>query len=489
MPLTIENDGNAAAWGEFRFGVGSEADHLVFVALGTGIGGGVITQGILMRGAQGSGGELGHVTIQATGPRCACGNHGCLEALASGTAIGRRARELAVEQPDSALGRLAARRQILGEDVTELAREGDEVALSVLDEAGRWLGVGLAGFVNIFNPEVVAVGGGVMEAGELVLEAARKEVILRARPPSRDLADVKVAYPRSQVRRPRRRGARQGRILRRVPARRLRDAPHSDPNPHRQPGGHHPPRPPLPARGRPHSLRGHQAYRTPARPLRDKGGPHPLPRAQREAAHPRACRTGEDGARSPRHRRRHPPRLRSRIQARARLHRGRRRDRSPPGPSALTTALVASGLPADTVVFAGFPPRKGRDRKDLLERVATEPSTFVLFESPHRLGKTLEGSSFRDPGRRVQGAYQALRGSLQGNGRAGRPTFFGDVKGEIVLVIRGGTARTEESIDDVVRRARDYVAEGRVLRGPPQGRPGNRDGDAVRSTNGWLRTE
>jgi glucokinase len=201
MPLTIENDGNAAAWGEFRFGVGSEADHLVFVALGTGIGGGVITHGILMRGAQGSGGELGHVTIQATGPRCACGNHGCLEALASGTAIGRRARELAVEQPGSALGRLATRRQILGEDVKELARKGDEVALSVLDEAGKWLGVGLAGFVNIFNPEIVAVGGGVMDAGELVLRAARKEVILRARPPSRDLAEIKVAIlgPRSGV--------------------------------------------------------------------------------------------------------------------------------------------------------------------------------------------------------------------------------------------------------------------------------------------------
>jgi glucokinase len=154
-----------------------------------------------MRGAQGSGGELGHVTIQATGPRCACGNHGCLEALASGTAIGRRARELAVEHPDSALGRLATRRQILGEDVTELAREGDEVALSVLDEAGRWLGVGLAGFVNVFNPEVVAVGGGVMEAGELILGAARKQVILRARPPSRDLAEVKVATlgPKSGV--------------------------------------------------------------------------------------------------------------------------------------------------------------------------------------------------------------------------------------------------------------------------------------------------
>jgi len=201
LPLTVENDGNAAAWGEFRFGVGSEADHLVFVTLGTGIGGGVITHGVLMRGAQGSGGELGHVTVQATGPRCACGNRGCLEALASGTAIGRRAREAAVEHPDSALGRLAARRQVLGEDVTELAREGDKEALSVLDETGTWLGVGLAGFVNVFNPEVVAVGGGAMEAGELILGAARREVHLRARPPSRDLAEVKVATlgPKSGV--------------------------------------------------------------------------------------------------------------------------------------------------------------------------------------------------------------------------------------------------------------------------------------------------
>ena len=177
LPLTIENDNNAAAWGEFRFGAGSEADHLVFVGLGTGIGGGVITHGLLMRGAQGSGGELGHVTVQATGPRCACGNRGCLEALASGTA----------------LGRLAARRRVLGEDVTELAREGDEVALSVLEEAGTWLGVGLAGFINVFNPEVVAVGGGAIEAGELILKATRREVMLRARPPSRDLAEVKAA--------------------------------------------------------------------------------------------------------------------------------------------------------------------------------------------------------------------------------------------------------------------------------------------------------
>jgi glucokinase len=193
VPLTVENDANAAAWGEFRFGAGSDVDHLVFLTLGTGVGGGVISNGVLLRGAQGSGGELGHVTIQATGPRCACGNRGCLEALASGTAIRRRARELASEHPGSALGRLAADREVLGEDVTRLAREGDGVAVAVLEEAGRWLGIGLAGFVNVFNPEVIAVGGGVMAAGELILEAAREEVRLRARPPSRDLVQIKEA--------------------------------------------------------------------------------------------------------------------------------------------------------------------------------------------------------------------------------------------------------------------------------------------------------
>ena len=153
----------------------------------------MITHGVLLRGAQGSGGELGHVTIHPTGPRCSCGNRGCLEALASGTAIQRRAREVAVEHPRSALGRLAAERRVLGEDVTRLAREGDEAALCVLEEAGRWLGIGLAGFVNIFNPEVVAIGGGVARAGDLILKPARQEVHLRARSPSRDLAEVKEA--------------------------------------------------------------------------------------------------------------------------------------------------------------------------------------------------------------------------------------------------------------------------------------------------------
>ena len=193
LSITVENDGNAAAWGEFRFGGGSEVNNLVFLTLGTGVGGGVVVEGELLRGAQGAGGELGHMTVQATGPRCGCGNRGCLEALASGSAIQRRAREVANERPESALGKLAIDRRILGEDVTKLAREGDEASISVLEEAGLWLGVGLASFVNIFNPEAIAVGGGAAKAGDLILNRAREEVLLRSRSPGRDLAEIKEA--------------------------------------------------------------------------------------------------------------------------------------------------------------------------------------------------------------------------------------------------------------------------------------------------------
>src|SRR5215211_4340024 len=193
LRVTVENDANAAAWGEFRYGAGKDVDHQVFITLGTGVGGGIITHGILLRGAQGSGGELGHVTLDPTGPRCGCGNHACLEALASGTAIQRLARDVASERPRSALGRLAIDRQVLGEDVTRLAQDGDEAAISVLEETGRWLGIGLAGFINIFNPEVIPVGGGASRAGELILGPARKEVQLRARSPSRDLVEIKEA--------------------------------------------------------------------------------------------------------------------------------------------------------------------------------------------------------------------------------------------------------------------------------------------------------
>jgi 16S rRNA (cytidine1402-2'-O)-methyltransferase len=131
-----------------------------------------------------------------------------------------------------------------------------------------------------------------------------------------------------------------------------------------------------------------------------------------------------------------------------------------PGPSALTTALVASGLPADTVVFTGFPPRKGRGRTQLLERVATEPSTFVLFESPHRLGKTLGDLPADTPVAVCRELTKLHEELFRGTAEEAARHFSGGVRGEIVLVVRGGTKKAEESIDDVVRLARDYVAEG-----------------------------
>ena len=131
-----------------------------------------------------------------------------------------------------------------------------------------------------------------------------------------------------------------------------------------------------------------------------------------------------------------------------------------PGPSALTTALVASGLPADTVVFAGFPPRKGRGRTELLERIATEPSTFVLFESPHRLAKTLEDLPAEAPVAVCRELTKLHEEVFRGTAERAARHFSGGVKGEIVLVIRGGTAVAEVTIDDVVRRAQDYMAQG-----------------------------
>jgi 16S rRNA (cytidine1402-2'-O)-methyltransferase len=131
-----------------------------------------------------------------------------------------------------------------------------------------------------------------------------------------------------------------------------------------------------------------------------------------------------------------------------------------PGPSALTTALVASGLPADTVVFAGFPPRKGRERTELLGRIASESSTFVLFESPHRLAKTLGDLRPTTPVAVCRELTKLYEEVFRGTAEEAAAHFSGGTKGEIVLVIRGGTARPEESIDDVVSRAQAYLAEG-----------------------------
>jgi glucokinase len=196
LPVFVDNDANLAALAEHRTGAAVGYSEVVMLTIGTGIGGGLILGGKLYRGAVGAAAELGHMVIQQDGPRCQgnCPNHGCLEAMASGTALTREARRIAIEQPRSALGRvLADGREPVGPLVTELAHDGDEAALEVLTLIGTRLGVGFASYANIFNPELVVVGGGVIGAGELLLAPARAELARRALPPSRDIVKVVAA--------------------------------------------------------------------------------------------------------------------------------------------------------------------------------------------------------------------------------------------------------------------------------------------------------
>ncbi len=185
LPVEVDNDGNVAALAEWRAGAARGATDVVLLTIGTGIGGGLILNKAPFRGSIGAGAELGHITIDLDGPPCQgfCPNNGCLETLASGTALGREGRRIAAERPDSALGRaLADGREITGALITELAHDGDPAAVEALTFIGTNLGVGIASFMNIFDPDVVVIGGGVIAAGELLLAPARAEAERRALP-------------------------------------------------------------------------------------------------------------------------------------------------------------------------------------------------------------------------------------------------------------------------------------------------------------------
>jgi glucokinase len=178
VPVIVENDANAAAWAEYRFGAARDARVAVMVTLGTGIGGGLVVSGILYRGAFGVGCEYGHMTVVPDGRRCACGNRGCWEMYASGTALARDARELADIAPVTAhrLMQLANGDpdQLTGPLVTAAAREGDPAAVEIYTAMGRWLGRGLANLAAVIDPTVFVIGGGVSEAGDLLLVPARQ---------------------------------------------------------------------------------------------------------------------------------------------------------------------------------------------------------------------------------------------------------------------------------------------------------------------------
>jgi glucokinase len=196
IPCFIDNDGNLAALAEHRSGAARGTRDAIVLCLGTGIAGGMILNGALYRGAVGAGAELGHMVLDADGPPCQgnCPNHGCFEVLASGTALEREARRVGAEQPAGGLGHaVAAEVSPLGPAVTELARRGDPAACEVFEVIGRWLGVACANCVNIFDPELIVVGGGVISAGELLLGPARAEMLRRALPPSRDVVEIVAA--------------------------------------------------------------------------------------------------------------------------------------------------------------------------------------------------------------------------------------------------------------------------------------------------------
>jgi glucokinase len=183
LPTFVDNDANVAALAEHLFGAARGAENAVMLTIGTGIGGGLILGGELYRGATGAGAELGHMAIQMDGPGCQgnCPNRGCVEAFASGTALGREGRAAAESSPNSALGKLLAEgRPVDGRAVTVAAQDGDETAIEVFDLVGGRLGVALASFANIFEPEVIVVGGGVIAAGDLLLDPARRELEARA---------------------------------------------------------------------------------------------------------------------------------------------------------------------------------------------------------------------------------------------------------------------------------------------------------------------
>ena len=187
LPTYLDNDANAALLAESRAGAARGASDALMLTIGTGIGGAILCGGSIYRGAGGGAGELGHMVIDEDGPPCQgnCPNHGCLESLASGSALAREALRLARSTPGCGLGRaLAAGRQITGPLVTELAHDGDQAARDVIALIGTRLGVGLASLANIFNPDVVVIGGGVIAAGEYLLAPARSVMKGRALAPA-----------------------------------------------------------------------------------------------------------------------------------------------------------------------------------------------------------------------------------------------------------------------------------------------------------------
>jgi len=192
--IFVDNDATVAAIGEHKFGIAVGCDHFICVTLGTGIGGGIITNGQIYRGISGAAGEIGHMTIDINGPLCACGNRGCWESLASGTALEREAKDKIAQGIKTSIPNYAkGNRRVTAKNIYLAAQDGDSLAKGLIEQLGFYVGVGLANLVNIFNPQLIVISGGVSRMGEMLLEPARKTVRERAFELSAKAARVEVS--------------------------------------------------------------------------------------------------------------------------------------------------------------------------------------------------------------------------------------------------------------------------------------------------------
>ena len=193
LRVELENDANAAAYGEFKAGAGRGARNMFYMMIGNGIGGAIILDGKLWTGASGFAGEVGHITIDTEGLECVCGNTGCLETVASAPSIVRRARERLFRDSTSSLSRLALNKSFTADDVAHQAKEGDDFALMMIERTGKYIGTGVASVINLLNIELVVLGGGVMDAGPLILNPIIQEAKRRAFQPCFEATEIVAA--------------------------------------------------------------------------------------------------------------------------------------------------------------------------------------------------------------------------------------------------------------------------------------------------------
>ncbi|SHG99602.1 ROK family protein [Tepidibacter thalassicus] len=193
IPIKLENDGNAAALGEYLFGFGKNSRNFIYITVSTGVGGGAIIDGKLQRGANSNAFEVGHTIISINGPKCNCGNNGCLEAFASGTAIERIAEEKLLQGNESLISQIKGEGKLKAEHVFEAAKKGDKLALEIVENEGYYLGIGLFNIIALYNPEKISIGGGVSNCLDMFYDKMISTINSMSLKPSREICEIKKA--------------------------------------------------------------------------------------------------------------------------------------------------------------------------------------------------------------------------------------------------------------------------------------------------------